>query len=212
MEKIVVLKNDWNPALITLSEISEKFYFSDKQSIGFTPWKKFPYKPAASFSIAHSSDCIYLKYFVSEKEIRYVNREINSPVYEDSCVEFFIQFDSKGYYNLEFNCAGTILVGFGKNKSKRNLLSPELIGLIKCKAKLKELTSPRSFYWELTIVIPIQLFIHHDLKTFEGIRARANFYKCGDLLPDPHFLAWSCIESETPNFHLPEFFGELQFE
>ena len=212
MEKIVVLKNEWSLAQITVSQISEKFYFSDKHSIGYTPWKSFPYKPAASFAIAHSSDCIYLKYFVAEKEIRYVNHEINSPVYEDSCVEFFIQFDSKGYYNLEFNCAGTILVGFGKNKTARNLLPAEIIRLIQCKTKLNELNNPKSFYWELTVVIPKQLFIHHELKTFDGIRARGNFYKCGDLLPDPHFLAWSCIESETPNFHLPEFFGELSFE
>ena len=40
---------------------------------------------------------------------------------------------------------------------------------------------------------------------------RANFYKCGDGTSVPHFLSWSHIETETPDFHCPEFFGNMHF-
>ena len=38
---------------------------------------------------------------------------------------------------------------------------------------------------------------------------RANFYKCGDKTAHPHYLSWSPIHTEKPDFHRPEFFGEL---
>ena len=41
---------------------------------------------------------------------------------------------------------------------------------------------------------------------------RANLYKCGDKLCSPHFLSWSKVELEKPNFHSPQFFGELTFD
>jgi hypothetical protein len=45
----------------------------------------------------------------------------------------------------------------------------------------------------------------------KGKKCRANFYKCGDDLPEPHFLAWNMINTEEPDFHRPEFFGTLEF-
>lgn len=44
-----------------------------------------------------------IKYLEEENAIRAVNNGYNSPVYEDSCLAFFISFDDSGYYNFEFN-------------------------------------------------------------------------------------------------------------
>ena len=41
---------------------------------------------------------------------------------------------------------------------------------------------------------------------------KGNFYKCGDETPVPHFGMWSPVDNETPDFHRPEFFGELIIE
>ncbi|WP_350005689.1 carbohydrate-binding family 9-like protein, partial [Phocaeicola dorei] len=46
----------------------------------------------------------------------------------------------------------------------------------------------------------------------DGMVVRANFYKCGDELQKPHFLSWSPIKIEKPDFHRPDFFGLLEFE
>ncbi|MCK7480493.1 MAG: carbohydrate-binding family 9-like protein [Candidatus Moduliflexus flocculans] len=44
-----------------------------------------------------------------------------------------------------------------------------------------------------------------------GCRSAANFYKCGDETEFPHYGAWSPVETPAPDFHRPEFFGEIVF-
>lgn len=183
------------------------------QEIVYTPWKDFPYKPDVRVAIAHSEDCIFLKYFVAENAIRAVNSQINSSVWEDSCVEFFIHFnDDKGYYNFEFNCIGTQLGGFGKSRSDRDFLPKEIVGTIQTESFISKVKVKEAVYWELSVAIPLTVFIHHPIPSLSGQECRVNFHKCGDLLPVPHFLAWNNIQSAEPNFHLPEFFGEVCFQ
>jgi hypothetical protein len=42
-------------------------------------------------------------------------------------------------------------------------------------------------------------------------KIRGNFYKCADDTEMPHFVSWSPIHLPTPNFHCPDFFGEIYF-
>lgn len=177
-------------------------------------WPAFPYKPKVRFKLAHAKDCLLLSYMVQEKHVRAVYRNTNDPVYKDSCVEFFLSFDTYQYYNLEFNCAGTGLIGYGdSDKEKRRRLSNDLIETVKTihsigeKEDVKEETR-----WELLLNIPFTVFDAHTINSFAGIRCKGNFYKCGDELPIPHFLSWNRIDHPTPNFHLPQFFGELLFQ
>ena len=62
------------------------------------------------------------------------------------------------------------------------------------------------------MAIPLATFFHDDLSALSGRRARANFYKCGDRLSKPHFLAYFPIGLPQPDFHCPDFFGDLVFE
>ena len=150
---------------------------------------------------------------MSENTIRAVNTQVNSAVWEDSCVEFFIHFnDEKGYYNFEFNCIGTQLAGFGKTKLERDLLPQVVVATIKTESCISPVKIKEAIYWELSVAIPLNAFIHHNFSTLAGRQGRANFYKCGDKLPEPHFVAWCDIQSAEPNFHLPEFFGEIHFQ
>lgn len=192
-----------------IAKISLRLDSLDRNKLVYSPWPSFPYNPDVQFVASYSYDCIFLKYYVNEKNIRAENKAINSSVWEDSCVEFFISFDDTGYYNFEFNCIGTALVGFGKEKINRHLLPADLIGEIKLHHSL--LKTEKGFHWELTVAIPSHIFICHPPLILQGKKARANFYKCGDLLPEPHFVSWTNIESAEPNFHLPEFFGTLTF-
>lgn len=64
----------------------------------------------------------------------------------------------------------------------------------------------------MAFIIPLKTFFMHDIKSLSGKTIRANFYKCGDALKKPHFLSWSPINIEKPDFHRPDFFGEITFE
>ena len=65
--------------------------------------------------------------------------------------------------------------------------------------------------WDLYYSLPFSL-----LRLFfpafhpHGIM-RGNFYKCGDLTQQEHYLAWNRVACAEPDFHRPEFFGELVF-
>jgi hypothetical protein len=182
-----------------------------KHALEFYLWEnENDFKPKVSFSLAHNNRSVFLKFFVEEKEIRVVVTKINGAVWQDSCVEFFVSLDEKGYYNFEFNCLGTVLAAFGKNRNERTFLSENVLTKIETHTKLSK--KKDGFKWELLIVIPTEIFIHHSLQSLSGMVCKGNFYKCGDGLLQPHYLSWLNVETEKPDFHLPRFFGEIAFE
>lgn len=178
-------------------------------------WKEFSYKPEVQFKITNDEQLIYLQFNVREKYIRAEETTINGDVYKDSCVEFFISPRANGnYYNFEFSCIGVPHVAYGPDRYQRIKLPVEIIEQIKIKSSLGVepfAEKQGDFSWKLNVEIPISCFIYDGLKSFAGLRARANFYKCGDATSEPHFLSWSPIETENPDFHQYSFLGNLLF-
>lgn len=198
----------------SVSHISLLLNDLPRQGIETAPWPDFSYRPEVAFSIAHSDDCIFIKYYVQERSVQALHWQPNGPVYKDSCVEFFLAFgEEAGYYNLEFNCIGACLCGYGSGREKREEIPEQLLDLIKYQALLQKdhAGSEDGVSWDLTLMVPLAVFCHHRLTALRSLRCRGNFFKCGDDLPEPHFLSWSPIESEKPDFHQPRFFGDLQF-
>ena len=180
--------------------------------INSAPWQaEFPYIPCIQFQVAYTDQAILVHYSVQEEYVKGQYIRPNENVWEDSCVEFFISFDNREtYYNVEFNVLGVGLVGYGTSvKSNRNRLSAEEILQINAFSSVQTIDGKKS--WQQILQIPFSVFKVNavDLK---GKQAHANFYKCGDALPNPHFIAWNDIDNPTPNFHLPQFFGEVSFK
>jgi len=197
------------------TELSNLFEELPFHSINQVSWNSYPYQPQVFFKIAYTDEAILLKYEVEEKYLRINSFQSNDPVYEDSCVEFFISFQPDLYYNLEFNSLGIALIGYGgADKSTRERLPNSLIEKIKSFSCIQSNTEREGVKWGLSLYIPFEVFYKDeiDAKTIRGYKASANFYKCGDLLPEPHFVSWKRIDAPDPNFHLPEFFGEVEFE
>jgi len=193
-----------------MQEISSALDNIDKHPIEIAPWPEFAYLPKAEFAIAHNNDFIFLKYFVEEENVKATYYLPNDPVYKDSCVEFFIAFDNEEeYYNLEFNAIGTCKLNFGKNRNDRILISERLIRTIRFLASIEN--SDTKIKWELTLMISVSVFSQHSLTHLSGNTYFANFYKCGDDLPKPHFLCWNTVETPEPDFHIRRCFGKLQF-
>lgn len=178
-------------------------------------WKDFSYMPNVNFRIGHTGDEIWLKYYVKEKHIRARETRTNGDVYKDSCVEFFISPGEKNYYNFEFSCIGTIHLGYGPGRGNRKFVDPKIIEKIDIKSSLGSAPfndKSGNFEWEMMIRIPIESFAYSNLKTFKGLNAEANFYKCGEETAVMHYVTWNPIKTENPDYHRPEFFGKVQFE
>lgn len=180
--------------------------------IEIAPWATYPYLPDVKFIVAYGIDCIFIKYEVTERYVQALYGQPNEPVYKDSCVEFFIELEpGEPYYNFEFNYKGTCLAGFGKGKEGREFLPLQAIEKIRTLSTVHTPSADSPVSWELALVIPFDVFYFHTLESLNGRKARVNFYKCGDDLPIPHYLVWNKVLSPFPDFHLPEFFGEMEF-
>jgi hypothetical protein len=179
-------------------------------------WDGYVNKPAVRFNIGYGESEIYLKYYVTENFVLAEKDSSNESVCEDSCVEFFVSPDSDGvYYNFEFNPIGTCLLGKGTGRADSKKVDPSYISKIRRMGTMGtkpfgEKTGQQS--WELTIAIPLEAFAGKEIGSLEGKTFKANFYKCGDKLSQPHYLTWNPVGTENPDYHRPEYFGELVFE
>lgn len=188
---------------------------AEANKIDIINWKEFPVKPKVEFRIGHAEEFILLKFDVVEKAVGAKETRINGKVHLDSCVEFFFSTDGSHYYNFEFNCIGTPHVAWGAGRQNRQYLPEEVIQQIQVRSTLG--TSPipvktGNFAWQLSVLIPASVLIHDPGITLDGLSGNANFYKCGDDLPEPHFLSWNPVGTDQPDFHRPEFFGKIDFE
>lgn len=182
--------------------------------IGEAPWADFPYVPTVSVCIGHFAGGIALRYRVSEEVAQSRYRQTHDPVHKDSCVEFFISFDdNEHYYNLEINCLGTIMMAYGNavvvERTQVNIAVAESIRIRSSIDASKPLAAQGQ--WELLVVVPLTVFVQHPDLDLTDASVRGNFYKCGDDLPTPHFVAWNRVEHPIPSFHQPAYFGKLVF-
>lgn len=174
------------------------------------PWPQFNSNAEVRFSIVHNNESVFILYRVKEKHVRHVTTAINGAVWEDSCVEFFIAFDDEGYYNCEFNCIGTPLIGYGAGRNNRELLPADVVRMVHSDVSMR--LEDDDYVWDLLLQIPVKVFVKHTVTSLSNVTAKVNFYKCGDLLPEPHFMCWNKIDSAAPDFHRPDFFAPAVFE
>lgn len=171
--------------------------------------EEYPYRPEVRFAIAHDGRSLLLRFEVAEDNARAVTTENNGPVWEDSCVEFFVKEPgSPFYFNFETNCIGTGLAAKRRSRTEFEHFDAARMTQIVRRSSLpfgpvdlRERTE-----WSLELEIPFALITEQG-----GVPERllANFYKCGDKTAVPHFLSWNPVEVPRPDFHRPEFFGEL---
>ncbi len=170
----------------------------------------FPYAPLCGGRIARTQDALVVDFRVSGLDLRARNTEDNGRQWEDSCVEVFIQDPEDGnYYNFEINALGKVLACTGPDRHNRTPRPVEEMEDILRFSQVEggPIEEEGIHTWRVGVVIPFYL-IGIDPENLPG-SIRANFYKCGDKTAHPHFLSWSPVETPKPDFHRPEFFGEL---
>ncbi len=134
-----------------------------------------------------------------------------TPVSQDSCVEVFIQPHHGGeYWNFEFNVGCSVNASHRFERPKPTRLSSAEIATILRRA-VPEITTEtiipgNNSSWDFEVDIPWALM---NVTPEKGMHMRANFYACASE-GDPHYcLSWSPIATPAPDYHRPEFFGEI---
>ena len=182
-----------------------------RRSLEHVNWPLYPYRPLTTFTCAHSGQYIYIDFFVRCNYLRAENYRPQSPVSEDSCVEFFVDPRSDGHYwNFEFNCIGAINASHRTDRHNPTRLTPEELAQIRvypsCGTRpFKELEG--LFTWNILVAIPLSLIGVEYKGT--PLPMRANFYKCASATSLPHYLSWAPVSTPAPDFHRPEFFAPV---
>ena len=194
-------------------------------SIDQYPWYAGGEKPATRVRLLYAAAAIYLQFLCDDRHSYADHTEINSAVCEDSCVEFFAMPDPAGekrYFNLEINCCGTYLLGCGRGREEicAAFVDPAVsLRHLKIAASVSGRTkeeSPDDDGWWVAAMVPFALvseIICRPIKPTSGSIWRANFYRCGGRI-DPQHACWSTVDATAhpqPDFHRPEYFGELHF-
>ena len=179
------------------------------------------HKPRTEAKVLYDDEFIYVIFRVEDNFVRAVAERNYDKVWEDSCVEFFFtpgEDISGGYFNFEMNCGGTFLFCHQSSRGRDvKRFSEEELGGIKIyhsEEKIVEPEKQKPTAWVVEYGVPIDILKKFSEVARPGsvVNWRANFYKCGDKTSKPHWLTWSVVDFPEPNFHLPEFFGWLEFE
>lgn len=175
--------------------------------------------PKTQVKITYNDAAVYVIFRVEDRYVRAVATEHDGTVWRDSCVEFFFtpgRDVARGYFNLEMNCGGTMLLHFqeGPGKNCAHIPASELRE-IQIAHSLPKIVDPEiqdTVTWTVEYRLPLAILGRYCRvdRPAPGTIWRANFYKCGDQTSHPHWLSWSPIE--VRNFHRPENFGLLEFQ
>lgn len=212
--KVAVMKKD-NP----IDGNWDKSQWKDVEALPIANYMgKVPsFSPVVNAKIAVDDEAIYVIFRVEDCFIRCLTNEINGPVWEDSCVEFFFAPDTglpENYFNLEMNCGGTPLMHYNAPDREMVVIPPEEIKMIQIFHTMPEIIDPEITVpttWINEYRIPFKLIEKYaDISKPTGNTLwHANFYKIAENNSNPHYMTWSFVKNDTPNFHLPKYFGDL---
>lgn len=178
-----------------------------KAEISTYKWDSGAYKPRSygQLALLESGElCVRMTSFEANPRATYTRP--NSPVCNDSCLEFFAAFNnaSNEYVNIELNAKGACCAT--RRHSTGPVTNIDLI--IELPVFTTQVLSDRwSVEFSLTPEQIDGLFPGTQLKS--GYSFRGNFYKCGDNTDIPHYGMWNEVVSNTPCFHMPEYFGKI---
>lgn len=205
------------PKITQAEDLDKIFATLPEHTIGCCNWpEQFPYTPEAAFRIFHDGKNVYIKFTVTENDIKAAVTEDQGRTWTDPCVEFFVSPQGNlDYYNFECTCIGKLLLAWHPADAPKEAANMNVINSVKRFPSLG--TEPFELRkgehsWSVIEIIPATALFRSGIESFDGKEMGANFYKCGDELPTPHFLSWNPIEWAEPSFHRPEQFGKLIFE
>lgn len=184
-------------------------------SIDCNPWGVGGPLPAAEAGVAFDGARLHVRLKAWESSLCVVTHENNGPVWEDTCMEFFLNASpgrDKRYLNFEINAEGVMLLQFGEARGSRSFIDFDPAAFdIRADVPPHGANAWKEPFYTVGFVIPVSFLegLYGRLDLRPGSRMAGNFQSCGDKTPNPHYGCWNPILTPAPDFHRPEFFGDL---
>jgi len=192
-------------AIITKKNSGKKEkIFVDKTNWGFTD-----YQPEVYATIMYDETGFDVEFVIKEKDPLREKTNHFDEVCEDSCVEFFVNFDpenSDKYINFEVNANGAMQASLRKDRYDYIDLTMSEIESLDITPKIED------EFWSVKYKISTELIKKHypkfDINTCKYVTG--NMQKCGDKQKAIHYMSLFVIGCEKPDFHRPEYFGKIE--
>jgi hypothetical protein len=207
----IAINGDWDKGpWAKVSPLAIKLYMGTKPD----------HQPKTQAKVLYDANAIYVTFRVEDRYVRAVAGHQGN-VCQDSCVEFFFIAGTdaaKGYFNLEMNCGGTMLLHHQiVPRSDSTPLAQADCDKITVYHSLPKTIDPEikePTTWIVQYRLPFDILEKYTkiVRPVPGAEWRANFYKCADMTSHPHWLTWTKVDRPQPEFHVPESFGELIFD
>ena len=115
-------------------------------------------------------------------------------------MELFIKPDNhdERYLNFEFNPKGVLHLGIGSGRHGREPIdvSRDIFSIY---------SDAKEGDWTLKFYIPDSFLLERFGKISRVFKGNA--FKCGDMTDHVHYATWSEVEVDSPDYHVPDFFG-----
>jgi len=180
------------------------------------PWGG-DYRPDVLFKIGWTEEGFNVHLRSYEERAVATILERNGNVCTDSCMEFFFSpsaDNSAGYFNFGISPYPTLLLHYG--------LTPKITDRCCVEWPLEDfkITCTRARddfgrrFWQLDYFVPFAMVEQYvpGCKLEKGSVIRAKLYKCGSNDQPSHFGTWNYMDPAVvarPNFHTPDFYGEM---
>jgi hypothetical protein len=206
---------DWDDLAWNHVAVAEVSHFHARSS---------DFHPVTQARLMHDGERIFLRFDVQDRYVISTATEFQQAVFKDSCVEFFFRPRMEaGYFNVEMNCGGTLLMSYivdpartAAGFAKFQLVTAEDAGKIVIHHSMPKVVDPEiaePVNWRIGAIIPMAALEPYMGKVGElsGQKWTGNLFKCAEKNSHPHWGAWSPI-GEVLNFHQPKYFGQFRFE
>ncbi|MEG0308006.1 MAG: carbohydrate-binding family 9-like protein [Clostridium sp.] len=184
------------------------------------PWDKTGYKPCTVVKLFYTNNALHIRFISQEAVVRVESTKFNDNVYEDSAVEFFFMPEptkDNRYFNFEINAAGVLLLQLDSKTYDRAYINAVDLSIFNIETDVTHdnyKCFSNSIPWKVEYEIPFSFIKTYfkDFKIYPGYTMKGNFYKTGSKTLIPHYGVWNYIDTPSPSFHKPEFFGNIIFE
>ena len=186
------------------------------------PWYTAGDRQPTAARLLYDDDALWGQFHCRDRHSAAERTELNSAVSLDSCVELFATVDPLArpdYFNLEMNCCGTFLIGYGPARRPRSAIDEawaRRVEIATSNATPTKAEADDDQAWWVAVRLPWDVLGHlagKPVRPAAGGEWRANLYRCGGIT-DPQFATWNPIDTARwpkPDFHRPEAFGRMIF-
>ena len=196
-------KNYMFPTINNIDEITQCERYFVRQKLWATD---YPFEVYGRMALIPGKEWVITMTTGESNPLRTYIHE-NDMVYRDSAMEVFLNFQPEDgrdrYLNFEMNANGAMLSQFGDRYERRFISDLCKQYVATCTAMIE----PEQ--WSVTLRIPLELInqLYGREVVKEEERFTFNLYKICESKEKEHYVSFTNIPVEKPNFHLPQYFA-----